>query len=752
MVTASSHPDRIQLVQQVLTDPAKHLSDTALAELQEMIQAGALIFLREDASTEAIDLLALSAQTHPIVSIRNLAIETLVGLCDAGSTAAVDQLFNIAINAANSQVRQILSVHPKWVPTQVEQKTLLDWMVAAEEGKEIPVDLNNLTKGFFLAGPDTQKHILFLAKTPGYRNWAKLLDALTADHADELSGIGSLYGSLSQAEQSIAIKELEKIAPHTTVAQDVLCQLFIEYGDQRARDIAIANSYRPNNPIQQSVFFFLAGDIERFNQIDYDHSLLTAAYTTASRSLRRRMLAYSRQSGQVAWLRISQQLNEGRWLADLSDPDWDIAIRKLVDQEKYQELWRLAQSAPPVWSAIILNELTHKNWKPAIAIEAEAFTHLSMLAVTAAKHPFYLRSSGNLKGFSDQIFSMAIHPQNNLLAAGCTGQPIYLWSLPKGDMRYPGLIGPASTTRSLCFSQDGELIVAANGDQRIRFFRHSNSQIIKTLEGHRGLIRALALQPSGRLLASAGFDGVIRFWRFPIGTTLKIIQNDVKEIFALSFFSNGDLLAAGGAGDSLSIWSAPDGNRLRSIPCGPAGITHLSASRQSEWVAGAGRSTEVKIWNGINGSLLQEIQTGKSLITGIQMFSNDSLLFTSHADGTIKVWNPQNGALWQEIRAHRSAIVSLALSNDGRILASADDDGSIKLWDLYGILWLRTPYQAGRALPVDDLVRLAIDPELPEELKTWYQFSAALWKWIRRYEIEISEPATIHAGEFDIEL
>ena len=738
-------------IRSILESPAPHTLQLPDEIMDELLLKGAILKLQNDGSTEAVTLLEGLAGASGPSGTNETATHALILLADGGSDLAVDALYRLALDETNAALRQRLSGQ-KWRPSKPSVKVLLDWLTGSEDGKESYIDLSLLTKAFFEdAVPALKEQMLYKANTPRYRNWGKMIAALEKADASGMNELISLYPNLSQAEQSLALQHLTHMARINRHAQETICQLFIQHDDQPAREIARKHHYLPAEPYAQALFFFLSGDHEQYQALDFDHNLLITAYEVSSRTLRRRLLTYSRQTGRVDWLRAVNQGSNSRWLSDLTDADWKIAIQRLFNQERHPELWRLAQVAPPSVSANILTHLHQADWKPADA-ELDGYHQLVHLAAECWSKPLEVKPLKRLHALSDDFLCLQFHPQANLLAAGSSGQPIFLWSLPDGDLQFPAMVGPASTTRAVQFSQDGELIIAANGDQRIRIIRHQSGQLIKTLEGHRSLIRALAMHPGGRILASAGFDGSIRFWRIPIGTEFKRIQSDVTEIFSLAMLSNGELLASGGAGENVTIWNVPEGNFLRSLPVGSEGILQLAAPASSDLLAGAGRNGTLHVWNAINGNPIRDFSPLPFHITGLQFHPNEHFIILAAFTGLIHIVNISNGETVMTLKGHTSPITSITLSLDGQQLASADARGTVILWNLTSMVWLNTPYHPGNPMPLAELTERLLDTTLPEPEKCWLTFTAALWKWIRRFEIEISEPLTIAVGEFDIEL
>lgn len=749
MVTLLPHQDPT-LLAHILSDPSQ-AAEFSAGQIDLLIQMGTVLSLEELANPQAYAVLVNAAASHPIQKIREQAYHALMRRSLAGDRQSADALFTLAIEHEHLPARQYI-VASGLQSERPALKALLDWLLSLEDSRA--ADLKLAAQAFFEdASPTLRDRILALAtRSSRYRSWGRLLENLAAKNAVSYQNVVSIYPTLTEPERVICRQYLYAAAKTDLDAREAFCALFIHHDDHEVRDAILQSGWLPADMGMQALFYFLTGQVEHYQVFDFDHRLLVGAYENAGKALRRRLLNYSRQSGQIEWLRTVSQVADIRYLTDLADADWDASINRLFENGRYSDLWKLSHTAPALWSAAIISRLAIANWKPAGRAESETFDLLSRLAQNCWQRPLDLRPTSTFHAPADDLTCLAFSPKFNLLAGGTSGQHIYLWEIPGGDLRFPALIGPATVTRALAFSPDGEHLVAADGDKRIRIFRHSTGQVIKTIEGHHGLVRAIAIHPSGRILASAGFDGQVRTWRFPIGSELKRMDTDIHENFCLAILADGETMVSAGIGFNLSLWKLNEGILLRHIPSGSNGIVQLAAGQSSELFATAGRDRVISIWNATSGLLVRKFSLQPAAVNGLAFFPGDQMLASASADGTIYLWNVSTPDPIARLKSHTSSIVSMILASDGETLISADISGEIKYWNFSTLVWTRLPFQPGHRLPVDQLQARLRQPGLPVGEKHWLEFTSALWQWSRRFDIEISEPVTIRLGEFDIEL
>jgi WD40 repeat protein len=707
-----------------------------------------------------ITLLYEAAARHAWQGVRGQAFQALLRLAQGGCVQAVDAIYRLATEEALPAARQQI-ITRAWQPGAPGLRALFDWFTRLEAGSSYPEeDIPLLTRAYFdEASPALQRRLLATAARVQMENWARIISAVQECAGQGLLDLVERYPSFRPAERAVTLEQLDLLARSTggeaarSAAREVLALLYIRHEAPAARQLILSQDYLPQNPEQRALFFFLAEAWPQYADLDFDHHLLVNAYETAGRSLRRRLLEHSRHTGQMDWLRDMGGAAEVRWLEDLTDADWNLTIRRLSEQDKLIDLWRLAQVAPPVWSAAILDWLAKRAWQPENDEESAEFSRLVSLARACLASPLGIHPVKLLyvPPISD-VTCLAMHPAGKTLAAGRSDQHILQWDLPAGNLLPTSLIGPTPVTRALAFSPDGELLACASGDNRIRAFRLSNGQLVKTFEGHQAMVRAMVVHPDGRTLYSAGFDGSIRFWRFPHGPGLNTLRPGPYEIFSLAISATGGHLVSAGADSLLRVWTLPEGAAAREMAGHTDTITHLAASPTSELVASAGREGFIRLWNFSSGGLVRAYETHAGTLTALCMHPNDQVLAGGNNQGVLTLWSLSTGQVIDHLTGHRQPITGLVFSPQGDILYSADSAGRINAWDLRTYLAIRLSGEASHPGASAALQERLKDPRLSPSERKWLDFSLQLARWRQRFDIELAEYASIQVGEFDIEL
>jgi WD40 repeat protein len=146
----------------------------------------------------------------------------------------------------------------------------------------------------------------------------------------------------------------------------------------------------------------------------------------------------------------------------------------------------------------------------------------------------------------------------------------------------PPLTKTVSTAPKLAdFSANGEIVVFATQDGRIRFGRSGDLVTLRTV--YMCQPEAVALSPDGRLLATAGnFNGCfskIKVWNVEDGSLVCAFETEIGSQSRLKFSANSQYLAAVTDGVRVDLWQLPDG-RFKWFETLPKEVVHIAFGQQ----------------------------------------------------------------------------------------------------------------------------------------------------------------------------
>ncbi len=744
--------EQFSLFEQALTQPLGQ--SFRAAEQEVLIHKGILLSLYQERNARAISILIHAAHSSPHPSICSSSVALLVELAQKHHADALEGLFDLAIDhdvqEALTQVRSA-SFQSSRNATQA-----IFNLFSGRYPEYRQLDPHNaiLTDFFFnRMNIHLQERLLSAAIKANLREWLILVNALRSTHPSAISDLIAAFGHFSIEHQKLTLHWLNQFAHLESPAwEDAICQIFIQNESSLALDLARQESFFPSSPIQAALFHFLSGDWNSYTQLDFNHALLIQAYETASHPVRKRILEMSRLSGRQEWMTGLSSAARIVWLDDLNDPDWEITLSTLRAAQRFDELWRLAQLAPPLWSARLITELAAAQWKPQFSSEESHWQRLVTSSASCLQNKPKIQPTSVWRSPSPDTTCLAFCPQAALIAAGGSDSSIYLWDATPSHGLLTRLGSPVAQARAAAFSPDGEYLVVASGDHALRTYRLKDAKLIKTMEGHSALVRNLVFTPDGRAVISASFDGTLRAWRFPQGQLLNTIDLGKTEIFSLALSPDGLILLHAGSDPTVTARTWPGADLLFRLVGHEDTVTNLTAAPGGQVAASASRDRQIIVWNYLAGRRLSQFNSGEDLTTQLSFHPVRPVLLVGSLQGFFTIRSITTGASLAQVRGHTSAVTGLATDPSGSCIFTSSQDGVLCQWDLRVFMAV---YQSQSSSHLDQTalsaLQKAVQPGSADH--NWLSFMLDLLRWRQQFDIQIDEsPHILPVGEFDIQL
>ncbi|MDD5369007.1 MAG: WD40 repeat domain-containing protein [Anaerolineaceae bacterium] len=717
-----------------------------------LLLKGAIFSLQQEGSTEAVETLFKVVLSNQAEFVRDDARSALIYLAREGLHPAREALCELFLVLDDPIAGQI-AINAGYVPGQEALCAgfyLLTGQVDLYDALDPDQDL--LTHFFRNSPPAIQQRLLVRAQSADLGDWALTVRAETTQQfavihrlADELPDFRS------QHQREVGLRTLAELARSgNSTACEAIFDLFLLHDYAPAGDLAQGEFLLPEEAGRRALFFFLTGQWQRYEDLDFNHTLLAGMYDIAGRRLRSRIVEQTRLAGRTDWIQGIAPGRRVRWLADMTDTDWEAVTRQLTGENRWDDLWTLAQVGPPIWDARILSTLQSSGWQPDSSDTQAGFFQLVEKAANCIGVEPPLQSISLVPNLPTGSMCLAAASDGETLALAGNENLVYLLKVGKEQ---PIGVLPSSPAQVWClaFSSETDMIATGSGDGRIRIWRLRDEQLMKTLENHVGLVRAMQIAQDGHVLISASFDRTLRIWRFPYGPEQKIFNVGNAEVLSMAASSDGSTLAAGLGDGSIQMWDIPSGTQLTGSSGHSEAVSALAISPDGRILVSGSRDQTIILWTYPEGRLITRLQEHNAQVSTLAFHPEALLLASGDLEGTVCLWSFPEGKLVQRSK-QEGPITGMAFVQQGESLVTCSRDGPALLWDLRWLIFTRLAIeQAG--LIEESRIEAALAKEFTTaSVKAWLEFSLSLIRWRRRFDISVEEPQRVITGEFDIEL
>lgn len=149
--------------------------------------------------------------------------------------------------------------------------------------------------------------------------------------------------------------------------------------------------------------------------------------------------------------------------------------------------------------------------------------------------------AAELKDSDKRAYAVAFTPDGrSLLAAGEDGL-VRLWDVQRRSPRV--LASAGDGVLALAIDPAGRQVAVATDDQ-ILLFDAENGHLVRTLQGHVGLVTNVAFPTGGDLLMSGGLDGTVRAWDLQSGDVAALFRVPGGEVSQIGISPEGRRIAA----------------------------------------------------------------------------------------------------------------------------------------------------------------------------------------------------------------
>lgn len=304
---------------------------------------------------------------------------------------------------------------------------------------------------------------------------------------------------------------------------------------------------------------------------------------------------------------------------------------------------------------------------------------------------------GNLP-HSDRLYGVDFSPDGEKIAAASQDGNVYLWNLApsqaaSGEKIDGELVatfgGHSESVYDATFSPDGEIVVSASQDGRMKFW-NLGGELLATVAGddrHSAAVTGVSFTADGKLAVSSSYDGTVKIWQVgEAGREVVLLKTWEfgAGVTGAAINQNGRMIAASGADGNIKLWDL-DGKLLRSFKAHDGLAWMLSFSSDGQKLASGGNDKTIKVWSVEDGSLLKTLTGHQGEVYSVSFLPGENAIASSSRDNTVRIWQP-DFRLIRSFTGHRDGVFSVSFSAAGDVIASGSQDKTVKLWNVNGDL------------------------------------------------------------------
>ncbi len=284
-------------------------------------------------------------------------------------------------------------------------------------------------------------------------------------------------------------------------------------------------------------------------------------------------------------------------------------------------------------------------------------------------------------GSFGSIFSVALSPDGQLLAAGTANSEIRMWRM-NSDTPLLTYRDHTDWVRSVAFSPDGKTLASGSEDKTVRLWDAITGECLQVLHGHSNRVCAIAFSPDGKTLASGSDDRTIRFWNTVTGKCNQVLQAHDGWVYAVTFSPDGKTLASGSEDKTVRLWDAITGECLQVLHGHSNRVCAIAFSPDGKTLASGSDDRTIRFWNTVTGKCNQVLQAHDGCIYAVTFSPDGKTLASGSEDKTVRLWDANTGECLRVLHGHGDWVRSIAFSPKEGILVSGSEDQTIRFWEM----------------------------------------------------------------------
>ncbi|XP_068606297.1 transducin beta-like protein 3 [Brachionichthys hirsutus] len=175
---------------------------------------------------------------------------------------------------------------------------------------------------------------------------------------------------------------------------------------------------------------------------------------------------------------------------------------------------------------------------------------------TAGDNVHQLTPRTTEKAHDKDVNSVAVSPNDKLLASGCQDRTAKLWSLAgEGSVGLLGVFrGHRRGVWAVCFSPVDQVLATSSADGTAKLWGLQDFSCLKTFEGHDASVLKVLFVSRGTQLLTSGSDGLVKLWTIKTNECVKTLDAHQDKVWGLHSSRGDDKMVTGSADSNITVW------------------------------------------------------------------------------------------------------------------------------------------------------------------------------------------------------
>jgi WD40 repeat protein len=310
-----------------------------------------------------------------------------------------------------------------------------------------------------------------------------------------------------------------------------------------------------------------------------------------------------------------------------------------------------------------------------------------------------------LQGHNMPAESIALSPDNRLLATGSRDGQVKIWDMETGTEQRT-IAGANGSVLAVAFSADGQTLITGAGNSgsrnpgEVRQFSLDDNVGYDLRLPQPNTVRGLATTPDGKFVASACEDRSIHLIEIGESAKAQDLKPEVESglepqiVMAVAWSPDSNSLAYAGENKWINLRDQKTGKSRKWLAHDDV-IACLAFSPDGKSLASASYDRLVKIWDvanwvpGTPSPPVRVLRGHTNWVFSVAFSSDGRKLASGSYDKSVRIWNlaPDQDKIAPSVvisgrEGHSAAVWAVAFMPGDREIVSAGGDRTIRFWDV----------------------------------------------------------------------